>query len=132
LEFATQRYKIRGAGKIRKPSIKTPESLKEADYYEKRRRNNAAARKSRNAKNEANKRSFMKAKVEEEKNTWLNEKIGEEIVSMLKVKVLMHNNLNLRNRIFEAIHGQNFKFFSTILDLVKYENGKFSIPLLDN
>jgi len=109
-------YTLRGMRK-RKPSTKTPDSLKDEDYYEKRRRNNLAAKKSRNNKNLAVEQSAIRLKQLETERFELDQELGKEIMIMKLIQEKMQEDEQLKQRVMDFVNEKNLTLFLNVLDL---------------
>lgn len=109
-------YTLRGM-RNRKPSTKTPDHLKDQDYFEKRERNNLAARKSRNNKNAAIRTSALKVKQLESERKELDGDLGEQILIMKFLQMKMEADPALSERVMTIVQEKQLAHFSKVLEL---------------
>lgn len=109
-------YTLRGM-RTRKPSTKTPDHLKDEEYYAKRERNNEAARKSRNNKNAAIRTSELKLKQLEAERKQLDEDVGQEILIMKFLQMKMEADPALKERVMTLVEEKKLTSFNKVLNL---------------
>lgn len=109
-------YTLRAMRK-RKPSTKTPDHLKDREYYEKRKRNNLAARKSRNNKNAAIKSSALKLAQLENERKELDWNLGKEIMVMKFLQEKMKADPVLKEHVMNLVDENELAYFRKVLEL---------------
>ena len=109
-------YTLRGM-RTRKPSTKTPDHLKDEDYYAKRERNNLAARKSRNNKNAAIRTSALKCSQLENERKELDLDLGEQIMIMKHLQEKMEADPTLKERVMRLAEEKQLTSFMKVLQL---------------
>lgn len=115
-------YTLR-AMRTRKPSTKTPDHLKDQDYFEKRERNNLAARKSRNNKNAAIRTSALKLNQLEQERKELDWELGKEIMIMKFLQEKMETDPALKERVMNLVDENQLTYFSKVLQLKETDLG---------
>jgi len=109
-------YTLRGMRK-RKASTKTPDDQRDQEYYEKRHRNNEAARKSRNNKNLAIQTSAFKLKQLEREREELELEFGREMMMMQFIQQKMASDDNLKQRVMAMAKEKDLVQFMKVLSL---------------
>lgn len=100
----------------RKPSTKTPDSMKDEEYFEKRRLNNEAARKSRQKKEIAIRTAQIKLEHLKEERKNLNEEFEKEILMMKLFQLKMTNDSEFNERATKLIDEGKLSIFKRLLN----------------
>ena len=118
IEVKTPRltFTLRGLRK-RKPSTKTPDYLKDQDYFVKRERNNLAAKKSRNNKHQAIRTSELKFRQLEKEREELDLQLGKEIMIMKLIQEKMNDDVRLKQRVMDLVDERQLDYFKKVLEL---------------
>ena len=109
-------YTLRGMRK-RKASTKTPDFMKDEEYYAKRERNNLAAKKSRNNKYQAIRTSELKLKQLENEREELDLQLGKEIMIMKLIQDKMSEDSHLKQRLLDLVEDRQLDYFKKVLEL---------------
>lgn len=92
-----------GSMRKRKAASKTPDELKDEEYYVKRQKNNEAARKSREAKNLAAELARRKLEILEEENTELMTDYNEQLEQLISFRIMADNCPELKQHLEKSL-----------------------------
>lgn len=91
--------------------------MKDAEYYEKRKRNNQAAQKSRAIRNRAIRQANLRFQQLQTEREELEFEIGQQVMIMLNIKEQMQNSENFNTHVMRFAEEKQLNQFFNVLKI---------------